>query len=249
MKIILSCVLGAILLIAIFGVNPWATSAKSKTLLSTTYTELETGVERKANGIYEVRALTRMPGVSADMVRWWFADYLQTTAHYQRWHPKAHVWMDWENKVPGEVIGASHLVHEYIGKDLQKLRIQFVDPTEILGEYTPQNDRFIICARAGLLEQPINGAQMCHVVQNTEYGAQMRSVFWQGYVEKRRGNDTVFSIEGLLGNTAVARLMLTNKQSAIDLMTHAIEEMNILAGFLPELYQQQSPKSEPQTSE
>ena len=44
--------------------------------------------------------------------------------------------MDWENKEPGEIIGASHLVHEYIGGDLSKLRIQFVNPFEFFG-YDP----------------------------------------------------------------------------------------------------------------
>ncbi|KPZ73426.1 hypothetical protein AN944_00010 [Shewanella sp. P1-14-1] len=225
--------------IAVFGFNPWTASNKSSKVLSDTYTSLETGTERKANGIYEVRALTRMPNVSAEMVRWWFADYLQTTEQYKRWHPNAHVWMDWENKVPGEVIGASHLVHEYLGTTLHKLRIQFVDPKEILDDYEPRNDRFVICARAGLLEKPLNATHMCHVVQNTEYGAQMRSAFWMGYVEKRDGNDTVTSIESVLGNTALARMFLISKQDSIDLMTHAIEEMNVLANFLPDLYQQE----------
>ncbi|MDR9828475.1 hypothetical protein RCJ22_23090 [Vibrio sp. FNV 38] len=230
----------AISLISIFGFNPWATTNKSEAILSDTYTAMETGVQRKANGIYEVRALTRMPNVTAEMVRWWFSDYITTTEHYKMWHPTAHVWMDWENKVPGEVIGASHLVHEYLGEDLQKLRIQFVDPHDILGDFEPSDKRFIICAKAGLLEQPINVNEMCHVVRNTKYGAEMRSVFWSGYIEKRDGNESVPSLEGLLGNTAIARMVLLDEQLSLDLMTHAIEEMNILAGFLPKLYQQET---------
>ncbi|MCL1065811.1 hypothetical protein L2735_03195 [Shewanella olleyana] len=226
-------------IIAVFGFNPWATRNKSASVLSDTFTSLETGTERKANGIYEVRALTRMPNVTAEMVRWWFADYLQTTEQYKKWNPKAHVWMDWENKVPGEVIGASHLVHEYTGTTLQKLRIQFVEPKEILDDYEPKDDRFVICARAGLLDKPLNVTHMCHIVENTEYGAQMRSAFWMGYVEKRDGNKQVASIEGLLGNTALARMLLISKQDSIDLMSHAIEEMNVLASFLPELYEQE----------
>ena len=128
------------------------------------------------------------------------------------------------------------LVHEYIGGDLSKLRIQFVDPEEILGPLELREGRFVICARAGYLEMPLNVSSMCHIVRDTEWGAEMRSVFWLGHVGRRDGNRTVFSIEGLLGNTALARYAALDTQFAVDLMTHAIEEMGGLARFLPQLY-------------
>jgi len=64
----------------------------------------------------------------------------------------------------------------------------------------------------------------------------MRSVFWMGDVSKRDGNETVSSIEGLVGNTALARMLAMNETGAVDLMTHAIQEMGYLADFLPDLY-------------
>lgn len=225
---------------AIFGWNPFASNRDISGVLNDGYTGFETGVARQSNGVYQVRALTRMPDVKAKMVRWWFADYMQTTEHYKRWHPTAHVWMDWENKVPGEVIGASHLVHEYIGEDFSKLRIQFVDPSEMLGDFEQRDDRFIICARVGLLEEPVNVTTMCHIVRDTEWGAEMRSVFWLGHVAKRDGNDTVWSVEGMLGNTWLARRVLLDEGLAVDLMTHAIQEMGNLSDFLPELYGQET---------
>ena len=177
-----------------------------------------------------------MPNVKAKMVKWWFADYMQTTEHYKRWHPTAHLWMDWENKTPGAVIGASHLVHEYIGGELLKLRIQFVDPSLFLDSLEDREDRFVICAKAGDLETPLHLSTMCHIVRDTAWGAEMRSVFWMGHISKRDGNDTVPSIEGVLGNTWLARQILISEKTAVDLMTHAIEEMGYLADFLPELY-------------
>jgi hypothetical protein len=174
------------------------------------------------------------------MVRWWFADYMQTTEHYKRWHPMAHVWMDWENKVPGEIVGASHLVHEYIGDDLSKLRIQFVDAEEFFGPLQEREDQFVLCARVGELEQPLNMATMCHYVRDTPFGAEMRSTFWLGHIAKRNGNDTIFSIEGLLGNTMLARSAMAGEQLANNLMTHAIQEMGNLADFLPQLYAEEA---------
>jgi hypothetical protein len=177
-----------------------------------------------------------MPSVKADMVRWWFLNFLNTTEHYKWWHPNDHVWMDWENKIPGEIIGASHLVHEYIGGELSKLRIQFVDPSEFFG-YNPNNeDTFVICARVGLIDREINIAKMCHVVKNNENGSEMRSRFWLGHVSTRKDNHTVPSLAGFLGNMAISRIIALGKKDAEDLKLHAEEEMEFLARLLPSLF-------------
>lgn len=227
-------VVALLTIVAIFGLPPFGGGPTPG------YAEGEPGfkteVKRLPNGIYEVSALTPMPGVTPEMVRWWFADYMQTSEHYQRWYPGAHVWMDWENKVPGKYVGASHLVHEYIGEDMQKLRIQFVPPEEILGDVQLRDGDVAVCAKPGLLEQPINGGQMCHIIRATEDGAEMRSRFWLGMVAKRDGNEQIGSIEGIVANTYLARKLGVSKSAAVDLMNHCTEEMSILAGFLPDLY-------------
>lgn len=225
-----------------FGPNPFAPSRDMDGLFERGYGNFETKAKRQSNGVYKVQALTVMPGVEPQMVHWWFAEYMQTTEHYKIWHPSAHIWMDWENKKPGEIIGASHLVHESLGADptIHKLRIQFVPPEEILGEALAEahlpEDRFIICARAGLLDEPINVTTMCHLVLAYSEGTEMRSVFWMGQVAKRDGNDTILSIDGVLGNTWLARQLAIRRPFAENLKIHATEEMSILAGFLPELY-------------
>ncbi len=228
--------------LAIWGWNPLAPYRNTAHVLAEidTYSALESGVQRQSNGVYIVKALTRMPEVKAEMVEWWFSDYMQTTEHYKRWHPTAHVWMDWENKVPGEVIGASHLVHEYIGPQLHKARIQFIDPSEFFEDFELRDDRFVICARAGGLEQPLYLISMCHIVRDTNWGAEMRSIFWLGHVAKREGNDQVFSIGGLIGNTALARFLMISTQDATNLMTHCIQEMGYLSDFLPRLFYDQT---------
>ena len=223
--------------IAIFGLQPFKTSIDAETALIKKTESYETEVRRLPDASYLVAVRTPMPGVKADMVRWWFADFLNTAEHYSWWHPEDHVWMDWENKKPGEVIGSSHLVHEYIGSELSKLRIQFINSSEFFG-FDPNNeDTFVICARVGLLEEEINTAKMCHVVRNTQTGAEMRSRFWLGHVAKRDGNETIRSFEGFVGNMALVRLFLIKQQvNPEDLKRHAIEEMTYLAELLPSLY-------------
>jgi len=222
--------------IAIFGLPPFSGGPDGDYLKAENAKDFKTGGHRHPNGIYEVSALTPMPNVTPEMVRWWFADYMQTSEHYKRWHPTAHLWMDWENKTPGEYVGASHLVHEYIGEDLAKLRIQFVPPEQILGDVDFREDDVAVCALPGLLEKPLWGGQMCHIIRSTDDGAEMLSRFWLGMVAKRDGNEKVASIEGVLGNTYIARKLGVPKSDALDLMNHATQEMSYLAEFLPELY-------------
>ena len=223
--------------VAIFGLQPFKTSIDAEATLVKETETYDTEVRRLPDASYLVAVRTPMPGVKADMVRWWFADFLNTTEHYSWWHPEDHVWMDWENKKPGEVIGSSHLVHEYIGSELSKLRIQFIDSSEFFGFNPNDEDTFVICARVGLLEQEINTAKMCHVVRNTHTGAEMRSRFWLGHVAKRDGNETIRSFEGFVGNMALVRLFLIKQQvDPEDLKRHAIEEMTYLAELLPSLY-------------
>ena len=226
--------------ILLFGVKPFRQTLDAEVAIVGEPGVYKTEVKRLPDASFLVAVRTAMPNVKAEMVRWWFADYLQTTEHYRLWHPKDHVWMSWENKVPGEIIGASHLVHEYIGSELSKLRIQFVSPSEFFG-YDPNDENtFAICARVGLLEEKINIAKMCHVVRDNEEGAEMRSRFWLGHVSERQGNETVRSLSGFVGNRAVTRLIVLGEQNAKDLQKHAKEEMRYLADLLPGIYKKEA---------
>jgi hypothetical protein len=223
-------------LAAIFGWNPFVSHVDPSDTLQPGYSSFESGTRRLPNGTYQVSALTRMPGVSAEMVRWWFAEFLQTSEHYSWWHPTDHVWMDWENKKRGEIVGASHLVHEYIGGELLKLRIQFVDPAEFFGFDPNDDDTFVICALPGLLEEPIYISKMCHVVRNTPWGAEMRSRFWMGHIAARNGDDARQTLLTLVANTALVRWFAVDGESAKGLLQHAIEEMGYLSDLLPGIY-------------
>ena len=237
MKNLLLLILAVLITISVVGLKPFKqTIDANKTLVEQTGVYVNE-VRRLPDASYLVAVRTPMPKVKADMVRWWFSDFLQSTEHYSWWHPKDHVWMDWENKKPGENIGSSHLVHEYIGGELSKLRIQFVNSAEFFGYEVNDENTFVICARVGLLEENINIAKMCHVVRNTVDGAEMRTRFWLGHVSKREGNKTISSIQGFIGNTALARLFVLDKQIAEDLKRHAKEEMKYLADLLPTLYE------------
>ena len=202
------------------------------------HVEFESGVRRLRDGTVEVASLVSMPGVTSDMFRWWFSDYLQTTEHYRMWHPKDHVWMDWEHKTPGEITGSHHLVHEYIGGELMKLRIQFTWPQEILG-YDPTDENTVaICARVGELESSLNIAEMCHVARNTPSGAELRSRFWLGVISDREAVGWQNLLLSLLANNPISRQFAASEAGGIDLHKHCMEEMSYLADLLPVIYKE-----------
>lgn len=225
--------------ILIFGFKPFTSSLDPEKTLIKINGVYKTETKRLFDGSYLVSVKTPMPEVKAEMVKWWFTDFLQTTEHYKMWHPKDHLWMDWENKELGKIIGASHLVEEYIGEDVQRLRIQFVNSLEFFSFDPNSKNLFALCARAGLLEEQLNIGKMCHIVIDTENGAEMRSRFWLGHVAKRNNDNEVFSLEGFFGNMFLTRLFAINRSEAEDLKIHAQEEMKYLAEILPPLFNSQ----------
>lgn len=213
--------------------------ARAQRLLEPGYTAFETGHRRLRDGTVLVAGLTSMPGVRAEMVHWWFADFMRTTEHYRWWHPRDHVWMDWEDKRPGEIVGASHLVHEYIGGALQKLRIRFVDPEGFFRGGLGAFDGLALCAQAGPLDRPVTFTRMCHVVRDTEWGCEMRSRFWLGVVDAGEGAFAGARWLRPLVNNPLARALLVPRRLPAGLQKHCAEEMSYLAGFLPELYRRE----------
>ena len=201
------------------------------------YEEFKSGVRRLRDGSVEVSSLVNMPEVTSNMFRWWFTDYLQTTEHYKMWHPEDHVWMDWEHKTPGEITGSHHLVHEYIGGEMKKLRIQFTWPQEILG-YDPSNENTVaLCARVGELESSMNIAEMCHVARDMPWGAEIRSRFWLGVVSDREAGYLKNFLLSLIANNPISRQLVVSEAEALALHEHCIEEMSYLADLLPAIKQ------------
>ena len=239
-RIIICIILfSSIMIIILFGLKPFKNTLDSEITLMKELDQYPTTSYRLSDGTYLVSVRTSMPEVKANMVRWWFADFLKTSEHYKLWHPKDHVWMDWESKEQGKIVGASHLVHEYIGENLRKLRIQFVNSSEFFGYDVNDENTFAICARVGELERDLNIAKMCHVVINTKTGAEMRSRFWMGHITKRDRNEVESSVLGYIVNTALIRMISINKEGAEDLKKHAKEEMKFLGEILPDLYRSQ----------
>ena len=211
---------------------------EAKLLLQHPYLPLEAGHGLTTDNMRHVAASTYMPGVTAGMIDWWFG-FIHTTEHYKLWHPRDHVFSDWEGprENRSSYIGGHHLVHEYIGGKMSKLKISFRDPGLYFGE--GWEEEFVkwgygtaVCGRVGRWE-PESGdgkvmytGHLIHLIKNEPDGCRMRSRFWLGDVE---------GLPGPVGDKIA-------EEDAAGLLRHATEEMAILAAKLPDLFRRFSRK-------
>lgn len=212
--------------------------AEAPLLLQNDYLHMEAGHGLTSDNMYHVAASTYMPKCSAQMIDWWFG-FIHKTEQYKLWHPRDHVFSDWEgprdNK--SEYIGGHHLVHEYIGGEMCKLKISFKDPSLYFGldwKETFQATGYgtAVCGRVGIWDD-INGSvtytgHLIHLIKNEPDACRMRSRFWLG------------DIEGV--STAQGDKVPDSMREG--LIKHATEEMAILASQLPWLYEKYRKESE-----
>lgn len=135
------------------------------------------------------------------------------------------------------ITGGHHLVHEYIGKDIHKLRISFIDPSRHFGQNWKQDFEragysTAICGRVGSWDgdEPTKYfGHIIHLIKDEPDGCRMRSRFWLG------------DVDGV--TDAQARYDSVPTTMARDLTQHCVEEMAILASRLPGMYADLAPKS------
>ena len=202
--------------------------SEANRLLDVSCLPFESGWTRLEDGVIHVAARTHMIGCTAAMVDWWIG-FVHTTEHYRWWHPRDHVFSDWEGeRGTGRYVGGSHLVHEYIGEKLYKLKINFRDPSEILDKsrFAEANVGTAIFGYVGDLERPGYFGRLLHLVQNTPDGCIMRSRFWLGELDPIP--------EQKPSPQAMAHLV--PDALGAGLHSHCGEEMSILASNLPTFY-------------
>ncbi|MFE0678504.1 DAPG hydrolase family protein [Streptomyces sp. NPDC058867] len=221
------------------------------------YEGLENGWTRLSDGVVMVGCLTDMPGVTAEMWDWWFGWHSRESARYKLWYPDAHQYAgigedrsaDRELTDRQRYIGNVSYVDEYIGGHLQRLAIRFVDP-EDLG-VRPVAGTTHICARVTLSSHPIAIGWLIHQVRPTEHGAEMRSRFFlndPGVLELPPHSLPATPASRVLTTSVGRRIVkaalpvivtrMVSDTLGSDMLHHCSAEMNHLAAFLPQLYEE-----------
>ncbi len=158
----------------------------------------ENGYAVDRDGSIRVAIRTPMPGASPEMWDWWFGWHGCDPRRYKLWHPRAHLYAQWNDgddagrRGRDRYVGRTSFVDEFLGSTLARAAIQFVAPSRLgideaaLADPTRQT---AICARLGSSDGPVDVGWLVHQVRRTDDGAEMRSRFWLGgrHIAPRRG--------------------------------------------------------------
>lgn len=191
----------------------------------------EAGYRKLEDGNYLVSMYCPMPGITVDMIKWWFWWHPQEDKRYQVWYPREHFSISYGKKdkeyfnaktCPDFQPNTQYPV-ERIGEMRMPLRIDFVEPEsfgfseELMKE---NNIPLIICGHVAAYKGLIKHTEMAHFFKQTEDGLFLISRFWIGQTLK---------------NSLLRKLILTDA-TAKGMAEHCCVEYRNLAEILPKLY-------------
>jgi hypothetical protein len=203
----------------------------------------ECGWRTLPDGCGYVAMRTAMPGVTAEMVDWWFDWHPRDPLRYRVWHPLAHRSNSIEPAAaPGlkPYWGTVHHPVEDIGVGVVHARIAF-QPPEALGFSAGALDRPAVAAIVGGLvgddRRRMQHTKMEHEFLPSDAGLVLRSRFWLGAAIRPYAPAALAAPFGrILNRPAVRRRMLPSGAPPA-LARHCAEEYANLATLLPELYE------------
>jgi hypothetical protein len=201
--------------------------------------ELGHAVTRAEDGRLFVTTTTELPGVTPDMIDWWFGWHLPHTERYRLWHPVAHVRAvvkEDRSALVGKrecYVNNTSFVDETIGSALMKLAITFLPPGGF-GFSDAGSSETVVCARTADRSKHADAGFLVHRVAATPGGARMQSLFWLGEIVPKV--PVLGPLAAGLLNTSFMRRRLIPDSLGLALLRHCSEEMNHLAKFLPRLY-------------
>jgi hypothetical protein len=200
----------------------------------------ETGWCTQPDGVGYVAVSTAMPGVTGEMVDWWFDWHPRESLRYRIWHPTAHRANSLDPPAHSGAKahwGAVHHPVEDVGLGVVRARIAFHRPSE-MGISTDATDRpdvaTIVCGYVADDRRRVRHSAMFHVFLRDGDGVRLRSRFWLGTAVRPLG---VLGTPGelLLNNRFIRRAVLP-AQLPRALAAHCAEEYANLAALLPELH-------------
>lgn len=204
-------------------------------LLNEGYLQGEIGYCILPDGSGYVASLTKMPGVTLEMLEWWFVWHGIESLRYRIWDPDDHYEarvtprhlkkrLDTSLSLVERNWDTSDFVYENVGDGASSLRISFRSP-EAFGF---DMDRFVsqpvtaICAHSGPPDEAISRTVFIHFARQTPEGIELRSRFWLGWM--------------ILNKKAVRTDFEVDPRRVAGLGRHSPREFHRLAKYLPQIY-------------
>jgi len=202
----------------------------------------ETGWCTLPDGVAYAAVRTEMPGVTGEMVDWWFDWHPRESIRYRIWFPGAHESVDLDppaSPAPKAHWGAVHHPIEDIGLGMDRLRIAFLPPSAIGFSTDALDDpavATIVCGLVGDERRRAEHTLMAHVFLRTPEGVALRSRFWIGAVMRPYLPKPVADPIAAVLNRRAVRARLIPRQTAFVMARHCADEYANLATLLPELH-------------
>jgi hypothetical protein len=202
----------------------------------------ETGWCRHEDATQYVAVRTEMPGVSGEMVDWWFDWHPRDPERYRLWHPLAHRDNRLEPAPAGRAKahwGAVHHPVEDVGTGVAHARISFCAPGELGFGGDHLDDpavATIVCGHAGDDRARMRHSPMAHVFLREGDGVVLRSRFWLGAAIRPYAPAPLAAAGAWAFNRPVLRRRALPRDLAPALARHCAEEYANLGALLPGLY-------------
>ncbi len=204
-------------------------------VLSDKELQREVGYVKMSDGTYLVSMICPMPGITAEMVDWWFWWHPQANERYQVWFPGEHYAVGYSKKqkeyfsqisCPPFQNNTQYPV-EKIGSAKLPLRIDFITPEEFGFSKKVMDENSIcriVCGHVGAFNNLVRHTEMAHIFKETENGLFMFSRFWLGKTMK----------------SSLLKKLIINEAMAKDMAEHCCKEYRNLCEILPLLYEKYS---------
>jgi hypothetical protein len=189
----------------------------------------EIGCTLLPSGSWLVGMKTEMPGVTRDMIDWWFWWHAQEKERYQIWFPGEHYnnrtakkdAQYFRNSFSGFKPNTQFPV-ERVGAKKLHLSIQFVTPQQFgfdVSMLEKNKIETIVCGHVGILHGIIVHTEMSHIFKKNIDGLTLISRFWMGeHLPK------------------FIKCRLIKLKEALGMAEHCSREYSNLAIILSELY-------------
>jgi len=218
---------------------------KRNDLMKPGYLDVETGYTVMPDGSGFAATLVKMPGVTPDMLDWWFNWHPMEGLRYALWCPVAHTNISVKNPaqhldssgVPLRVrnYGSTHYpVEGFNIQGADRIRIEFFSPEEFgldMSMFKEPGISRVYCANVILDATHIPFNVFIHAIREVDGGVEYRSRYWVWQTMKK-------------GLPKKVKLPMPYKMMdmARNNCLHSLTEYNNLASFLPQLYSEMGGK-------
>ena len=151
----------------------------------------EVGFAQFPGGSWLVSMTCPMPGITPEMIEWWFWWHCQDPLRYQIWFPGSHLYISYPSKdkryfeqpaMPPFRPNTQRPV-EKIGPVSAPLQIDFVTPESFGFSGTAMQKNhipLIVCGHVSAFRGLVPHTEMAHIFRQTEDGLFLSSRFWLG---------------------------------------------------------------------